>query len=334
VVGVETTGPSGRQILRCQNAIIASGAVHSPALLQRSGIGAGASLQQWGIEVVADRPGVGRNLMTHPLLSVNAHLREAGRRKANIRPPCLMVVRYSSGETGCPQSDMYITVWERGIGSLVKDPAARQVADVMLQLNKSFSRGFVEIDPSRSLEMPKVCVNMLSDPRDRIRMVSGFQFVIGLLRDPAVAPLVNEIFKAEFTPRTLMMLQDTRKARVLSSLAAALLGGSRTLRRRILGNSISALDGVCQDRAKADSFVFENVMAASHPMGTCRMGPATDRNSVTDSRCGVIGVSGLRVVDASLFPSPMTGGTSLPVMMAAEKAADMIIEDAGAMPRA
>lgn len=66
---------------------------------------------------------------------------------------------------------------------------------------------------------------------------------------------------------------------------------------------------------------------SGHPAGTCRMGDPAHKETVLDSRGRVVGVEGLRVVDASIFPTPMNAGTNFPVMMAAEKVSEMIVED-------
>jgi 5-(hydroxymethyl)furfural/furfural oxidase len=222
---------------------------------------------------------------------------------------------------------MFINVWERGLGSLKNDPVGRQIADLMLQLNKSYSHGTVDTDPRNPFGMPKVRFNLLGDPRDRIRMVNGFRFIGRLLSDPVVKGMVNETFQARLTPATMKLLQDTRQAQLLSTFAAVAFSGPGALRRRLLRASVTPLDDVFDDERLCDQFVFENVSPGGHHVGTCRMGPKNHQASVTDSRCRVIGVDGLRVVDASIFPTPLTAGTNLPVMMAAERAADMIKED-------
>ena len=326
VVGAECEHASGNYRVRCANAIICSGAINSPALLQRSGIGAGAELTEYGISVVSDRPGVGLNLQNHALFSVNVLLRRAGRCKGLTRIPSPMVVRYSSKERDCPPTDMFINVWERALGSQKSDPLGRQVADLMLQLNKGYSVGEVRLQPAHPLGMPRVRFNLLQDPRDRRRMAAGLQFILTLLRDPAVAPLVNDVFQAKFTPLTMKLMQDTREARILSRLGAVALDGPAILRRHLLKDSITPL-APAEDGREAERLVHENVIPAGHSVGTCRMGEQSDSRAVIDSRCRVFGVHGLRVVDASIFPTIMTAGTNLPVMMAAEKAADMIIED-------
>ena len=77
--------------------------------------------------------------------------------------------------------------------------------------------------------------------------------------------------------------------------------------------------------AEIDSWVRDNVESAYHPCGTCRMGPADDPGAVVDNECRVLGVDGLRVVDASVFPTIPNGNINAPTIMVAEKVSDMIL---------
>lgn len=330
LIGVEFRSGSEIQVLRCANAVVCAGAVQSPAILQRSGVGPADILRDSGIPLISERSGVGKNLVTHPLLSISTHLRPAARRTAGIRPPCPMVVRYSSGHPGCHHADMFINVWERASGTLVDDPAGRHTANLMLQMNKCFSSGDVRLNPADPLGMPRIRFNLLADERDRARMTKGLVFVASLLREAPVAQLVDESFIAQ-TGRApalaLRMLQGRPGARMISSISSLILDGPAWLRRRILLELGSIFDPAEHDHSSLEPLVLDRVMVGSHPVGTCRMGAEGDPAAVTDSRCRVIGVAGVWVADASIFPTIMTGGTNLPVMMAAEKVAHMILED-------
>ena len=87
--------------------VLCAGAIHSPAFLLRAGIGPAAELRALGIDVVADLPGVGRNLQNHPLLFLAAHLRRGARQQKALRPHPMTCLRYSSGMPATPPSDMY-----------------------------------------------------------------------------------------------------------------------------------------------------------------------------------------------------------------------------------
>src|SRR3546814_11599572 len=96
VTGVAVRDPAGSRKIEAREVILSCGAIHSPALLQRSGIGPGEALRNLNVPVVADRRGVGRNLIYHPIASLNAHVRGKGRPKDTSEPTCVVVARYSS----------------------------------------------------------------------------------------------------------------------------------------------------------------------------------------------------------------------------------------------
>lgn len=328
VVGVECEGGGGRRTIRAHNTIVCCGGIHSPALLLRSGIGPGAQLQRMGVSVVVDRPGVGENLLNHPYVSLSAHLRSgAGRSKPSVLPPCAMTARFSSGIPECPPTDLMLNVWERVPGPLKWDPLCRQIADFMLLLNKPFSKGRVTLHPERLAGTPLVQFNTLSDRRDHERMVTGVQSISELLRDPAVAPLINDAFLIKPSPAMFRLLHDTISAAAFSAAASLALDGPGWLRRRLLRETTIPVKGLLEERRAVEDFVEKHVTLGGHPAGTCRMGRSNDPQAVTDSRCRVIGVDGLYVVDASIFPTLMTAGTNLPTIMTGEKASAMMAED-------
>jgi 5-(hydroxymethyl)furfural/furfural oxidase len=197
----------------------------------------------------------------------------------------------------------------------------------MAILTKSFSEGQVQIDPAAPMGTPRVKFNTLSDPRDRIRMVQGFRMIAEITCDPALAALLNERFVRKPNPAMLAILQNTLKAAALSTLGGIALDSGPRLRRRFLKDAVTPLRDIFIDPVTTDRFVYENTKPSGHPAGTCRMGDPSDSNAVTDSRCTVIGVERLRVVDTSIFPTMMSSGTNLPAIMAAEKAAEMMHAD-------
>ena len=327
VVGAIVGEGTGAITIRAGETILSCGALHSPALLMRSGIGPATQLRAAGIDVVVDRTGVGANLLNHPMFILAAHLRPAGRQKGHVRPPCPMVVRYSSGMPGCPETDMLLNVWERTPNTLAWDPLGRQVANLMVIINKIFSQGSVTIEANRSLA---VRFNLLDDIRDRDRMVASLRFLATLVRDEPVERVVDAAFVPAMTPLALLLMQDNWKAQFLSIAGAAALSGPGGLRERILREAGMPLDAVLADEAGLDEFVRRTVLPGGHVAGTCRMGDPAQQTSVVDSRCRVIGVGGVRVADASIFPTLMAAGTNLPVMMAAEKVAEMTREESRA----
>jgi 5-(hydroxymethyl)furfural/furfural oxidase len=94
-----------------------------------------------------------------------------------------------------------------------------------------------------------------------------------------------------------------------------------------LNRAAVSVEPLLHDLPLLEMHVLQNVHPGGHPGGTCKIGSARSADTVVDERCRVVGVDGLRVVDASIFPSLMRAGLNLPVMMAAEKAAVMMEDD-------
>ena len=302
--------------------IVSSGALHSPALLLKSGIGPAEQLQAAGVPVAKSLAGVGSNLLNHPMLIVGAHLRSTGRQRNDVLPPCPIVVRYSSGLQGVAATDVVLNVWERTPNNLARDPLGRQVANLMFIINKVYSQGSVKLAPDGALD---IRFNLLQDPRDLKRMVDGLSSMADLVQEPEVASLVNAAFLPAMTPLALLMMQDNWKAQALSIAGAAAFAAPGLPRKKafeMAGTPIS--DVMRSGKQMIEDTVRMATLPGGHVSGTCRMGSPDDPEAVVDSNCRVIGVSGLRVVDASIFPTLMAAGTNLPVIMAAEKVADAI----------
>ena len=332
VTGIELE--DGRH-MNGSNVVLSAGALQSPALLLRSGIGAAETVRSSGIDVVADLPAVGKNLGAHPSFTVTAHLRRRGRqRRQDVRPPAPMVARYSSGAAGCEPTDMMVNLWERSPGPLERDPLSRQLCWLMILINKSYSRGEIHLNPNDPFGLPQIRAQLLSDPRDLDRMVNALRFAGKLLADPGVSRLVNYSFIANIAQGikpdffTGKLLQDTRTARLISLLGAAGFDFVPGVRSAVLGSAGRSLDAVlAMNDADLEAFIRRICSFGGHPVGTCSMGDPANAGTVIDSRCRVVGIDGLRVADASIFPEPMRAGTNLPVIAAAEKIAEMIIED-------
>ncbi|WP_176593231.1 GMC family oxidoreductase [Sphingobium sp. EM0848] len=325
VAGAEVDDRGRNVAIRAAETVLCMGAIHSPAFLLRSGIGPAADLAAAGLPTVADRPGVGANLANHPLLTLGAHLKRAGRQSRAVAHPCPMLVRYSSGVPGCPSTDMTIDVWERTPNQLNWDPIAAQIANLMLILNKVYSTGVIKLQASRELD---VSFNLLSDYRDLERMMGGVLFLGQFLSQPSVRKLVNRaFFPAYFSPLVYKLMQNDMQAQLLSIAGAIGLSTPAFVRDRFLDRAGRNLSEVLADSDALREEVLRSVLPGGHVAGTCRMGNPAQKATVLDSRCRVVGVDGLRVVDASIFPTLMAAGTNLPVMMAAEKVSDMMTKD-------
>ncbi len=318
ITGVEIKAEKGKenQVIAGNETIVCCGTIHSPALLLRSGIGPAEQLRAAGIDVRVDRPGVGANLDSHPIFSMYAHLKPSGRAENTLQPPCSIVHRYSSGVEGCPPTDMVINLWERITSPHLKDPLGRQMADFMFILNKPFSRGSVELDPKDPYGEPVVQFNTLEDPRDVKRMEDACQRMRAISKAPGIAEKLTTAMYVKLSLLHLIYLSDTGLGRGLAAMGAWVMNSSAKLAHWVM-----AWTGTPLDTPDMEKLLRSKVLPGGHQCGTCRLGLASDPQAVVDSSCSVIGVEGLKVVDASIFPTIMTAGTNIPVMMSAEKCA-------------
>ncbi|WP_343228671.1 GMC family oxidoreductase [Sphingomonas colocasiae] len=302
--------------------ILAMGAIHSPAMLLRSGIGPADALRAAGIPVIADRPGVGANLLNHPALYVATHLDRSARQDPAQRAWSQNSLRYSSAHPGCPPGDMLMFAFARTSWHAL----GRAVGSVNVAVYQSFSRGTVSVRAADPDMTPDVDFRLLSDSRDRERLIAGVRFALELLVDPGVARHRHEAFIAKG-----YMAQRLARPRLSSAVAArmiaALLDGPAALRRRLLADDTIDPAALLADPGALRALVEANAFPMGHVSGTCRIGRADDRQAVLDPACRVRGVDGLRVVDASIMPSITTANTHLPTLMIAERASRAILGD-------
>ncbi|HXZ46375.1 MAG TPA: GMC family oxidoreductase N-terminal domain-containing protein [Pseudolabrys sp.] len=296
--GVEFLQDGTFHLLRARREVILSaGAIQSPQLMMLSGIGDGEKLRQFGIEVVAHLPGVGRNLQDHPdfVFAYQARNRNfLGLSVAGLLHLSREFSRYRSARRGMlttnfaeaggflktrpdlPQPDVQLHF----VIALVEDHARK------LRLGHGYSchfcllrprsRGTITLRNLNPLEAPEIDPNFLADPQDLEDMVAGFKLTRRLMDAPALASCrTRDLFAAD--------IQNDDEIRTI-------------LRQR--------------------------VDTVYHPVGTCRMG--TDETAVVDPTLRVRGFSGLRVVDASIMPTLIGGNTNAAAIMIGEKAADMI----------
>ena len=264
--------------------ILSAGAVHSPAILQRSGIGPGPVLEAAGIVSRANLP-VGRNLQDHPLAAFVLELRPAARPIDIDARHGYCFVRYSSGLAGAGLNDMALV----GMNHLLFDGHQMAEGEVWGLLgawvNQCFSRGAVAITSADPDQHPAIDERMLDDERDLVRLRDGVRRLLALAEHPAVRRAASEV-----------------RIRLGGPPAAEVLVGDDTI----------------------DAWLMAEVGDAQHICGTCRMGPVTDARSVVDATCRVIGFDGLRVVDAGIMPDVPRANTHVSVVMLAERAADLL----------
>lgn len=320
-----------RSDLQAREVIVCSGAINSPAVLMRSGIGPADELIQLGIFVVADRPGVGGNLMEHPSIAVSALLNKAGRTAFINEHHEQAIVRFSSGLTGTVPCDMHGAILSRsGWHSL-----GYRLGTMFFWVNKSYSRGRLRLVSSDPATEPEVNFNMLSDPRDLQRLKQALKFGAATLSATQLSAERSVVFPSSYSPRVAKVAQPGVFNGVMRGALSLLLDLAGPLRAWLIHGLVTqgvTLKKLLADDAALSEFVRRNVGGTWHPSGTCRMGRIDDPQAVTLCDGQVIGVTGLRVCDASLMPSIPCANTNVPTIMIAERIADLIKAQASARP--
>jgi len=287
--------------------IVCGGVYNSPQLLQLSGLGPGDLLQQYGVPVVRDMPGVGNELQDHFYVRLAYRctqpitLNDIGnsfvrRTAAGIRyflfhsgplasnGICAGGFAKSDERLARPDIQLNFSTWSfqgRDRRGVLPHPwPGFSVSAVHLRPD---ARGHVRIKSPDPAAPPSILFNFLKTQYDLDALRSGMRLVRKITEQPAMAPLVAGEILPGPSVNTDQEYEATIRANGLSNL---------------------------------------------HPVGTCRMGP--DEAAVCDVRLRVNGVERLRVVDASVMPAVPAGNTNAPTIMIAEKAADMIKEDARA----
>jgi 5-(hydroxymethyl)furfural/furfural oxidase len=143
-------------------------------------------------------------------------------------------------------------------------------------------------------------------------------------------------FPVKFTDRLRRLNRINTANRIQSALIATLIDLVPPLAGPIfstLADRRVDLDTLVRDDAALAEHIRENVAGTFHPVGTCRMGGANDRDAVVDTSGRVRGIAGLRVIDASIMPTVPRGNTNIPTIMVAEKISDQIVSEAGGQRR-
>jgi 5-(hydroxymethyl)furfural/furfural oxidase len=324
VQGVRIRREGESIFIRARRLIVTAGAIQSPAMLLRAGIGPPAALRDLGIEVAIARAGVGSNLRDHPALTFCQFLPRPLRLPLSQRRASFVALRYSSGLEGCDRSDMYVTAaaragWHR-LGA--------RLGLYFLWCNRPFSAGRVSLvspDPGR---YPSVELNLLEDSRDLERMTAAVRVLARLVVNPALNEAAEDFFPASFSPRIKKLSAFNRANGIAASVLGALLDVPAKLRhlviKQFLLNGVAFADVMADEHALAD-FVRRSVFGVWHPTGTCRMGNPSDSLAVVDHNGKVIGSENLYVADASVMPRLPTANTNIPTIMIAEKISDALL---------
>jgi choline dehydrogenase len=283
-----------REVLLC------GGPINSPHLLKLSGVGPAAELNAFGIDVVADRPGVGENLQDHLEFTVQIASKQPITLFSHIGfvRRALIGAEWLARGRGLGASNHFEA------GGFIRSRAGVRYPDIQFHFlpiavaydgstlanehgfqahvgpMRSKSRGWVRLKSPDPNEPPKIQFNYMSHPDDWIET-------------RACVRLTREIFaQAAFDPYRGREIQP-------------------------------GADCVSDDAI--DAFVREKIDTAYHPSSSCRMGSPADPFAVVDPMTRVIGVEALRVVDSSIMPSITDGNLNAPTIMIGEKAADMIL---------
>jgi len=286
-VGVEALGPKGRREMHtAEQVVLCAGAVQTPGILMRSGIGPEAQLLENGIGVTVDHPGMGR-LIDQPLLTVTYDLKE-GHQSPPPAPDTfyssLILAWSSEADVG---RDLDLQLHTQNFMGTTEE--ALEVGGIVFALMDVYSRGRLKLTSPDPRQPPDIFVNMLGDRRDLVRAREGIRHAFELSRHEAIADLMEG--EPEFAPR----------------------GGE--------GEPISTYE---DDDQALEEEILKQCAQYFHPTGTCRMGDPDDRMAVVDPDCRVIGTEDLYVADASIMPDVTRANTNSTCIMIGEHLADTL----------
>jgi choline dehydrogenase len=300
-VGVEVLRGGKTEVLRASGEVIlAASSINSPKLLLLSGIGPAAHLAEHGIEVVADRAGVGQNLQDHLELYIQMAASQPITlyKHWNLVSKAVIGAQWLFTKTGLGASNQFESA------AFIRSKAGIKYPDIQYHFlpiavrydgkaaaeghgfqahvgpMRSTSRGAVSLRSGDPADTPKIVFNYMSQDRDW----EEFRNCIRLTREIFAQDAFRPFVKNEIQPGADVQTDD-----------------------------------------ELDAFIREHAESAYHPCGTCRMGRADDPDAVVDPQGRVIGVDGLRVADSSIFPRITNGNLNAPSIMVGEKMSDHIL---------
>lgn len=308
--------------------IMASGSIHTPHILQMSGVGDEKTLREFGIENVANIPGVGQNLQDQPAVLIANPLKPEFDGKSlsdhiynprgSIRKRAILQwILFGKGaltSTGCDR------------GAMVRTDAARNNAP---DLQIRFVPGMA-LDP----DGVSTYTRFGKFQKEGRKWPSGVTFQLVAARaegkgyvslkssDPFDSPSINSGYLTDPDGRDLATLKngiDIARQLVSTESMSSVLDGEL-----FPGEDISSPTAV-------EEYIRRTIHSSNALVGTCRMGTSAENGDVVDSELKIFGLSGIRVVDASIIPKIPGGQTGAPTVMIAEKAADMIVRGVSAV---
>ena len=300
-VGVELLAGGGLKTVRAKKEVIlASSSINSPKLLMLSGIGPAAHLAAHGIQIVADRPGVGQNLQDH----LEVYIQMAASQPVslfkywNLLGKARVGLQWALTRSGPGASNQFESA------GFIRSAAGVEYPDLQFHFlpiavrydgqaaseghgfqahigpMRSPSRGAVTLRSAKPEDSPKITFNYMSTEKDWIDFRRGIRLTREIFAQEAFRPFVKHEIQPGFELQT---------------------------------------------DAQIDEFIRAHAESAYHPCGTCKMGAVDDPLAVVDPQTNVIGVKGLRVVDSSIFPQITNGNLNGPSIMVGEKASDLIL---------
>jgi choline dehydrogenase len=305
VTGVALRRGGEDLVAKCAGEVIlASGSVGSTQILELSGIGRGEVLSRHGIPVVLDKPGVGENLQDH--LQLRAIYRVEGIKTLNetyhnLFKRALMGLEYGLFRTGP------LTMAPSQLGIFTRSDPGRERANIQFHIQPLSLDKFGE-PLHRFPAFTAAACNLRPTSRGSIHIRSG---------DAADKPIIAPNYLSTEDDRQVAMDSIRVTRRLISQPALAPYHPQEILPGPSVGDDPASLIRAAGD---IGTTIF-------HPVGTAKMGLPSDPTAVVDARLKVMGLDGLRVVDASIMPTITSGNTNTPTLMIAEKGARMIIED-------
>lgn len=300
-VGVEIERGGQVQVVRANaEVILAASSLNSPKLLMLSGIGPAAHLAEHGIEVVADRAGVGQNLQDH----LEVYMQMACKQPITLYKYWNLIGKGAIGaqwlftKTGLGASNQFETA------GFIRSRAGISYPDIQYH----FLPIAVRYDGQAAAEG------------------HGFQAHVGPMRSPSRGEVTLQSADPKAAPNIFFNYmstdQDWEDFRACIRLTREIFG-QEAMKPYVKSEIQPGADLQTDD--EIDSFIREHAESAYHPCGTCKMGRADDPSAVVDPECRVIGVEGLRVADSSIFPRITNGNLNGPSIMTGEKASDHIL---------
>ncbi|HVZ54267.1 MAG TPA: GMC family oxidoreductase N-terminal domain-containing protein [Pseudolabrys sp.] len=291
---------------KCRGEIVLSaGAIGSPQLLMLSGVGPAAHLAEFGIPLVLDKPGVGANLQDH--LQLRTIYQVSGVKTLNTQYASL-IGRLGMGLDYLLRRRGPLTMAPSQLGVFTKSDPTQASANIQYHVQPLSLPAFGQpLHPFPAFTAS--VANLRPTSRGTLTLKSA---------DPAAAPAIR--------PNYLSTPEDRRVAACSIRVTRAIVG--QPALRKYAPVEFLPGSSVGDDDAALAHAAGDIGTTIFHPVGTARMGRDDDARAVVDARLRVIGLQGLRVIDASVMPTITSGNTNSPTMMIAEKGAAMILEDA------